>query len=68
MSAELVRPTGRNAGLGKLRSASMYVSRMRIERVVDVDTLERGSKLFDDPPLPVASSQFLESGVSISVP
>ena len=28
--------------------------------MVDIDTLERGSELFDDPPLPAASSQFLE--------
>jgi aminoglycoside 3-N-acetyltransferase I len=33
---------------------------MRIEPVVDIATLERGSELFDDPPLPAASSQFLE--------
>ena len=32
---------------------------MRIERVVDADTLERGSYLFDDRPLPGASLVFL---------
>jgi ribosomal protein S18 acetylase RimI-like enzyme len=41
--------------------AERYRVSVRIERVVDADSLERGSALFDDRPLPEASLRFLTS-------
>jgi ribosomal protein S18 acetylase RimI-like enzyme len=41
--------------------AKRYRVSVRIERVVDADTLERGSALFDDRPLPEASLRCLTS-------
>jgi len=43
------------------RRAEGTVVTMRIQRVVDADTLGRGSELFDDRPLPAASLRFLTS-------